>query len=166
MKHIIYTSILMLGLFTSASASAQKFGHINAQDVLMNLPERAQAQGVIESQAAEYQAEVARMQEDLQTKFAEYQAKSETWPAAIREQKERELQGLDQGLQEFGSTVQNELAATEQELLMPMIERVQAAINAVGAENGFTYIFDSSTGATVYNGGEDVVELVKVKLGM
>lgn len=106
------------------------------------------------------------MQEDLQTKFAEYQAKSETWPAAIREQKERELQGLDQGLQEFGSTVQNELAATEQELLMPMIERVQAAINAVGAENGFTYIFDSSTGATVYNGGEDVSELVKVKLGM
>ncbi|MDE0870480.1 MAG: OmpH family outer membrane protein [Flavobacteriales bacterium] len=164
MKHIILTTILTLGLFTSASA--QKFGHINAQEVLMNLPERAQAQGVIESQAAEYQAEVARMQEDLQTKFAEYQAKSETWPAAIREQKERELQGLDQGLQEFGSTVQNELAATEQELLMPMIERVQAAINAVGAENGFTYIFDSSTGATVYNGGEDISELVKVKLGM
>ena len=164
MKHIILTTILTLGLFTSASA--QKFGHINAQEVLMNLPERAQAQGVIESQAAEYQAEVARMQEDLQTKFAEYQAKSETWPAALREQKERELQGLDQGLQEFGSTVQNELAATEQELLMPMIERVQAAINAVGAENGFTYIFDSSTGATVYNGEEDISELVKVKLGM
>ena len=94
MKHIILTTILTLGLFTSASA--QKFGHINAQEVLMNLPERAQAQVVIESQAAEYQAEVARMQEDLQTKFAEYQAKSETWPAAIREQKERELQGLDQ----------------------------------------------------------------------
>ena len=164
MKHIILTTVLMLGLFTSASA--QKFGHINAQDVLMNLPERAQAQVTIESQAGEYEAEVTRMQQDLQTKFAEYQAKSETWPAAIREQKERELQGLDQGLQEFGATIQNELAVLEQELLMPMIERVQAAINAVGSENGFTYIFDASTGATVYNGGEDVLELVKVKLGM
>ena len=164
MKQIILTTVLMLVLFTSSSA--QKFGHINAQDVLMNLPERAEAQGTIESQASEYEAEVTRMQQDLQTKFAEYQAKSETWPTAIREQKERELQGLDQGLQEFGSTIQNELAVLEQELLMPMIDRVQAAINAVGAENGFTYIFDSSTGATVYNGGEDVSELVKVKLGM
>jgi len=50
--------------------------------------------------------------------------------------------------------------------LMPMIERVQDAINDVGAENGFTYIFDTSTGATVYTGGEDVGSLVRAKLGM
>ena len=99
-------------------------------------------------------------------KFGEYQEKGETWPAAIRQQKERELQALDQGLQEFGATVQNELATLEQTLLMPMIERVQDAINAVGEESGFTYIFDASTGATVYNGGEDVSALVKAKLGM
>ena len=33
---------------------------------------------------------------------------------------------------------------------MPMVERVQEAINQVGVENGFTYIFDTSSGATVY----------------
>jgi outer membrane protein len=106
------------------------------------------------------------MQQDLQTKFAEYQAKGETWPDAIRQQKERELQSLDQGMQEFGSTVQNELAQLEQQLLMPMIERVQEAINEVGSENGFTYIFDTSSGATVYAGGEDVGGLVRAKLSM
>jgi len=106
------------------------------------------------------------MQQELQTKYAEYQSKSATWPAAILEQKERELQAIDQGLQEFGATVQNELVQLEQELLMPMIERVQDAINDVGAENGFTYIFDTSTGATVYTGGEDVGSLVRAKLGM
>ena len=132
----------------------------------MSLPERAQAQTTIEAQAGEYEAEMMRMQQDLQLKFSEYQEKGETWPAAIREQKERELQGLDQGLQEFGATVQNELSTLEQTLLLPMIERVQEAINSVGAESGFTYIFDSSTGATVYNGGEDVSALVMAKLGM
>ena len=69
-------------------------------------------------------------------------------------------------MQEFGSTVQNELVSLEQELLMPMVERVQEAINQVGAENGFTYIFDTSSGATVYTGGEDVGALVRAKLGM
>ena len=106
------------------------------------------------------------MQQEFQTKYAEYQSKGSTWPAAILEQKERELQALDQGMQEFGSTVQNELVSLEQELLMPMVERVQEAINQVGAENGFTYIFDTSSGATVYTGGEDVGPLVRAKLGM
>jgi outer membrane protein len=51
-------------------------------------------------------------------------------------------------------------------LLMPMIERVQEAINEVGSENGYTYIFDTSSGATVYTGGEDVGGLVRAKLSM
>tara|TARA_B110000285_G_scaffold235260_1_gene315930 strand:+ start:1285 stop:1782 length:498 start_codon:yes stop_codon:yes gene_type:complete len=163
-KQIFTTAVLVMGLLSSASA--QKFGHVSAQDILMEMPERTTAQGTIEAQAGEYEAEMMRMQQDLQLKFGEYQEKGETWPAAIRQQKERELQALDQGLQEFGATVQNELATLEQQLLMPMIERVQEAINDVGSENGFTYIFDSSTGATVYNGGEDVSALVKAKLGM
>ena len=47
-----------------------------------------------------------------------------------------------------------------------MIKRVRDAIEAVGLEQGFTYIFDSSMGATLYNGGEDVTDLVRTKLGM
>ena len=84
----------------------------------------------------------------------------------IRPKKEKELQQLDSGLQEFGMTIQNDLAQMEQQLLAPMIERVRKAIQDVGAEQGFTYIFDTSTGVTLYNGGEDVTELVKTKLGM
>ena len=160
--------ILLCGLigFMSFGALAQKFGHIDAQNLLLNLPERAEAQASIESTAMEFEQEMTRMQEDLQNKYGEYQAKAESWPAAIRESKEREIQGLDQGLQEFGATVQAELAGLEESLLSPMIARVRAAIEAVGTEHGFTYIFDASMGATLYNGGEDVTDLVRTKLGM
>lgn len=164
MKNFSVAFVLMVA-FTTLGFS-QKLGHINTQEILLNMPERAEAQASIESQAAEYESEMTRMQQELQTKFTEYQSKSETWPVAIRQQKERELQALDQGLQEFGMTVQNELTQLEQELLIPMIERVQSAINEVGSENGFSYIFDTSTGATVYIGGEDVGSLVRAKLGM
>lgn len=165
MKQFLLFTALMVGSLTFAQA--QKFGHVDAQAILLDLPERAEAQAEIEMQAAQYEQEMLRMQEDLQTRFADYQSKQESWPAAIREQKERELQALDQGLQEFGATVQNELAGAEQELLLPMIERVRQAIEEVGAENGFTYLFDTSSGGTVYNGGgEDVSAKVKAKLGM
>ena len=158
--------IALFALLGTANAFAQKFGHLDAQSVLLELPERAEAQASIESAASEYEGEVARMQQELETKFADYQAKAATWPDAIRQQKEKELQQLDSGLQEFGMTIQNDLAQMEQQLLAPMIERVRKAIQDVGAEQGFTYIFDTSTGVTLYNGGEDVTDLVKTKLGM
>ena len=164
MKHILLLAfVALLGM---TDAVAQKFGHLDAQDILLTLPERAEAQASIEAAAAEYETEVSRMQTELETKFADYQAKAATWPDAIRQQKERELQQLDAGLQEFGMTIQNDLAQMEQQLLAPMIERVRDAIEAVGKEQGFTYIFDTSTGVTLYNGGEDVTDLVKTKLGM
>lgn len=164
MKHILFLAfVAFLGM---TDAVAQKFGHLDAQDILLTLPERAEAQSSIEAAAAEYETEVSRMQSELETKFADYQAKAATWPDAIRQQKERELQQLDAGLQEFGMTIQNDLAQMEQQLLAPMIERVRDAIEAVGKEQGFTYIFDTSTGVTLYNGGEDVTDLVKTKLGM
>ena len=164
MKHILLLAfVALLGI---TDAVAQKFGHLDAQDILLTLPERAEAQASIEAAAAEYETEVSRMQSELETKFADYQAKAATWPDAIRQQKERELQQLDAGLQEFGMTIQNDLAQMEQQLLAPMIERVRDAIEAVGKEQGFTYIFDTSTGVTLYNGGEDVTDLVKTKLGM
>tara|TARA_X000000950_G_scaffold279599_1_gene372634 strand:- start:3478 stop:3972 length:495 start_codon:yes stop_codon:yes gene_type:complete len=164
MKHILL--LVFVALLGMTDAVAQKFGHLDAQDILLTLPERAEAQTSIEAAAAEYETEVSRMQSELETKFADYQAKEATWPDAILQQKQRELQQLDAGLQEFGMTIQNDLAQMEQQLLAPMIERVRDAIEAVGKEQGFTYIFDTSMGVTLYNGGEDVTDLVKTKLGM
>lgn len=160
------TLLALVALLGCPQAFAQKFGHLDAQQILLTLPERAEAQATIEAAAAEYESEVTRMQGELETKFADYQAKAATWPDAIRQQKERELQQLDAGLQEFGMTIQNDLAQMEQQLLAPMVERVRKAIEDVGKEQGFTYIFDSSTGVTLFNGGEDVSGLVKTKLGM
>jgi len=165
MKFFLFAAAVCASCFLPVVGQV-RLGHVDAQAILLDLPERATAQATIESQAAQYEAELKRMQEEMQTKFAEYQQKAATWPEAIRTQKERELQGMDTGLQEFAATVQEELQKLEQSLLEPMIERVQTAIDEVGKEQKFTYVCDSSTGATLYNGGEDIAPLVRAKLGM
>lgn len=147
-------------------AAAQKFGHIDSQALLMAMPERDAAEEQLEQQAAMYQQQLQEMQLELQKKYEDYMAKAETWPEAIRKTKEKELNQLQQGLQDFSQTAQQDLAKLEEDLLSPMINRAKEAIEAVGAENGFTYIFDASTGATLFNGGEDVTALVKAKLGI
>ena len=103
-------------------------------------------------------------QGDLQAKWYTSRRPSPGPPPS--EQKEQEITQDQQGLEQFYGTVQQELAMLEQSLLEPMIERARTAIEEVGKEEGFTYIFDTSTGSTVYNGGEDVLSLVKAKLGL
>ena len=169
MKHTITLGLMMATLaLTSANAQVKeaRFGHIDTQSLLEAMPERTSIQTEIEAAAAQFEAEIVRMQSELEGKVAEYQQKAESWPAAIRAQKEQDITQDQQGLEQFYATVQQELAGMEASLLEPMIERARQAIEAVGAEEGFTYIFDTSSGATVYNGGEDVLPLVKAKLGL
>lgn len=158
--------IVMVLAAITLPATAQKFGHIDSQELLMAMPERDKAEEQLEQQAAVYQQQLQEMQQELQQKYENYMAKGETWPEAIRKTKEKELNQLQQGLQDFSQTAQQDLAKLEEDLLSPMINRAKEAIEAVGAENGFTYIFDASTGATLFNGGEDVTDLVKAKLGI
>jgi outer membrane protein len=165
MKNVWMVGLLLV--VAAGSAWAQKLGHVSSEEILLLLPERATAKSTIETRAAEYETAMASMQQEFQMKYADFQAKAESWPPAIRQQKERELQGLDQGLQEFSFTVQSELEQLQQDLLQPMIDRVKQAIEQVGAEKGYAYIFDTSAGAIVYKGGgDDVTPLVKAKLGL
>lgn len=163
----MYRLLIILAMAAvSTSALAQKFGHIDSQELLMAMPERETAQNKLEEQATMYEEQLKAMQTEMQQKYETYLAKTETWPEAIRKTKEKELNQLQQGMQDFSQTAQQDLAKLEEDLLNPMIERARVAIEAVGAENGFTYIFDSSTGVTLFNGGEDVTALVKSKLGL
>jgi|TARA_B110000093_G_scaffold139072_1_gene149318 outer membrane protein len=165
MKQFIFISCLLAGL--SFGANAQKFGHLDAQSLIMDMSVLADIEVKLQTAAQVYEAQIQSMQADLQTKNTEYQAKAATWPEAIRAQKEKDMQTIYQGLEEFTQTAQAELSQLEQSLFNPLVISVQDAINSVGEEHSFTYILDSSTGATVYTGGgTDVTDLVRTKLGL
>ena len=51
--------------------------------------------------------------------------------------------------------------------MQPMIEKANQAINDVAKENGFTYVFDTASGSLlVFPDGDDILPLVKTKLGL
>jgi len=79
----------------------------------------------------------------------------------------REIQELEQRIQAAQEKAQDDLAKQEEELLRPMVERSNLAIREVADTNGFTYIFDTSTGFVLYfDKGVDIMPLVKTKLGI
>jgi len=60
--------VLMLMLFAPMAMFAQKFGHVNAQEVMASMPEFLKAKGDIEASAKKYENELTATQEEVKRK--------------------------------------------------------------------------------------------------
>jgi len=167
MKKILLLLAIVLSI-TSFAQKAQKMGHINSNELLMMMPENQQAQKALQQHSRELEDQSAAMQAELEQKYNDYLAKKDSLSPLIQKTKETELQDLNQRIQAFQQTAQKDLQAKQQELLKPIIEKARNAIREVAKENGYTYVFDTGTGALVYwpEDSDDLLPLVKTKLGI
>ena len=159
--------MVAVALFMGATLTAQdKLGHINSQEILQLLPERAQAEQAIADFQAQLENRMQSLMAEYQTKVQAFQALPAETPETTANDMREEILEMEQRIQKYQVSADQELTLKQQELVAPMLEKVQNAINEVGKENGFTYIYDSSTGVLVYINGEDITPLVKTKLGI
>lgn len=164
------TTLLLLLVFSTSMMFAQnfKFGHINSGELLTMMPEREQAQKDLQKFATELEEQLGLMNTELETKYADYLKNESTYNTAVKTAKQKELTDLQTRIQEFQSLAQQNYQTKEAELFQPIIDKANKAVQEVGKENGFTYIFDISTGTVVFYAETsiNVLPLVKTKLGI
>jgi outer membrane protein len=163
--------ILSLLLFIGVLGYGQqpmKFGHVNTQEIINSLPELNVIQTQIESEYKQKENQLTTMQEDLKNQQEAYMKVAQSMSSQARADKESELQAMGQKVQNYFMLAQQQLQAKEQELKMPLLQKVQTAIQEVGDENGFLYIFEVAGGMPIYRSEQstDVTPLVKAKMGI
>jgi outer membrane protein len=91
-----------------------------------------------------------------------------TYSELAKASKEAELQDMQNRIQTFEQTAQQDIQQKRVELFKPIQDKALKAVSAVAEENGFTYILDKGTGAIVYESSDaqDILPLVKKKLGL
>jgi len=167
MKRLIL--ILTIAVISGNMAYSQKIGHINSNDLLVSMPERASIETEIQNHAKQLETQLLSMQRELETKYQDFQANESLMTEAIREDRIKELTSLEQRLNEFQERAQSDLQKKEQELTEPLITKAKDAINKVAKENGYTYIIDAGFGILLYideTTAEDIMPLVKKELGL
>ena len=98
MKKMILCAICAICGFTTANA--QKFGHVNATEIIQAMPEFTKARADIEALAKTYEADLKSMQDELQKKSEAYDKEQATLPANIKERREKELNEMYQKIQQ------------------------------------------------------------------
>ncbi|MBQ8463412.1 MAG: OmpH family outer membrane protein [Prevotella sp.] len=166
MKKFIICAICAICGFTTAQA--QKFGHVNTQEIIQAMPEFATARTEIEKLTAQYEADLKSMQEELQKKGEAFDKEAATLPDNIKQRREQELNTLYQNIQQTYQDNQQALAKAQQEKMQAITTKVLDAIKTVGQEGNYVYIMEMGAGIPYISTtlSTDVTAQVKTKLGL
>lgn len=158
--------ILALAIALPSFAFAQKFAVVDTDVIMAAMPETKAAEEKIQQASATYQSEFDKLNEEVNKKYADYQALPADTPDAIKERRQQEIQEMADKMQRFQQQAYQDLERQHQQLLAPIQEKLTNAIKSVGAEGAYTMVFPN--GVAFYTGSDviDITDAVKAKLGI
>lgn len=141
-KTLVVAAFLLISFasFAQTNEQATKIGYANVEEILSKMPERTAMQKELETYGQKLQEQFASKETEYNTKLQAYQKGAATMDKVVREDKERELVNLEQGIQKFQYDAQMSLREKEQSLIQPVLVRIENAIKEVAKENGYLYI--------------------------
>lgn len=165
MKKLIVVACLALASFTTFAQ--QKIGYISSEELITSMPEAIKADKEIGDYAKTFQDQLTTMQKELETKYKAYEAGVKSMTEAMKDVKEKELQDLQNRIMSTQQSAEEKIAAKKQEMLRPITEKADKAIQTVAKEKGYSFIFDTSSGGIVYaTEADNIIAAVKAKLGI
>ncbi len=145
-KITLVLSVFFLLLIHTGYAQS-KIGWVNSKTIMDKLPEAQDAQRQIDNLVAQWQSELAKMQNEWQKKFQEYDKKKLILTDQLRAETEKELQDMDKKIVDFRSKKfgQNgELFNKQNELIKPIQNKIFKMLQDIAKEDDYDYIFDKS----------------------
>jgi len=170
MRNVVKIIVLVVFIFGVTAVNAQtktRIGHIDFGKLIEQLPGQDTVKTAMAKYAQSLQDQYQSMQTELQSKIDDYSKNKETFSALIKQTKEKEVADLQTRMEAFQQSAQQDMSDQESKLSAPFIEKAKKAIQEVAKENGFSYVLNNYEGLILYNeGGEDIMPLVKKKLGI
>ncbi|MCW5519417.1 OmpH family outer membrane protein [Aureitalea sp. L0-47] len=150
-----------------------KVGYTNAELLLAYMPEAKSMEQSLQSFQKKLAEKLKAKDDYMKGKYTEYLKLKESGGLSGEEGKRREneLMQLDSEVKKFAQESEQQLMIKRQELLEPILNKLQNAIDKVAEENGFTYIMNQTTSAgvsTILYGPEehDMTEKIMKELGI
>jgi outer membrane protein len=170
-RWIIVLAFLAAAVTANAQDGGLKIGYTNPDYLISNMPEAKQIESDLKVHEQQLSSQLEAKSKDFQAKYQEYQQNAQNMIPEVRADKEQELQNLQQSIQKFQQDAQMSLQRKSGELLQPVYEKIQTAIDEVAKANGYTHIFnpqlDVGVSILLYAREEDdISDLVLKQLGI
>jgi len=161
-------TVLFFVAAASAVTNAQtlRFGHIEMQALIQIMPETAAAMTELEK----LQNDLEEVLEELSNRYNELLMEFEQMGNDVsevrRNAKITEIQELTQRIENFRNNASQQLDRKQAELLQPILNKAEAAIEEVARAQGLIYVFNSADLLYKSNASVDILPLVKERMGI
>jgi len=150
-----------------------KIGYIDSNEIMTKFEEVRQVQVDLEKEQRRLQAEMESRIMQLDSLKQEYDRQRLLMSDSRRQEKEQDIVRREQEVQRFQMDKfgpEGEIYRTQNQLLKPVLAKIDEAIQSVGKKQQYDYIFDAVGGAIVYaldanNLTEDVLEELSKSTG-
>ncbi|MEX0610122.1 MAG: OmpH family outer membrane protein [Balneolaceae bacterium] len=138
--------LLFLSVFSFQEAFSQvKIGYTNPAKVLSQLSEVDEINQQVEELITERDKELGERAAELQQIFSSYESGMAALSEQERSTKEEELMQLNQQFEEDREGILNEVRQKRNELMRPIIERMNTAMEEVAKEMGLDMVLNEGT---------------------
>lgn len=127
-------SVVSVALPEAASAQQLKVGYANAEGILPFLPEYADISQKVQRHVQSSQEVLQAKADAFQADYEKFEKQAELMAADARTAREQQLSTLYAELQQLGAEKEQEAMEYEQSLVQPLLDKVQAAVDAVAKE--------------------------------
>jgi outer membrane protein len=165
---------LLIGLFAilafTASVSAQKFGFVDSQYILENIPEYKSAQQQLDRISLQWQKEIEAKFAEIDKMYKDFQAEAILLSDDMKKKREEEIIDKEKAAKElqkqrFGKG--GDLLKRRQELIKPIQDKVYNAIKEISTTKNYVAVFDKSSDLTILytNPKFDISDAVLEEMG-
>ena len=139
--------------FLSVLVSEFKIGYLNADKILTELDEVRQVQIQLEKEQRKIESDYMNLEMELDSLFRSYEQQKMLMSEERRKKLEKTLTDKQAEIQRFQAEKvgpQGEIYKIHDQLMAPVYAKIDEAIQKVGKQEGYDYIFNVVSGGIVY----------------
>jgi outer membrane protein len=134
---------------SAQSAPPQRFAYVDTRDILNQAPGRAEAEAQLQKEAVVWEAEIKKMQDQMNAMIADFQKKQATFTPAERDKQTKVIQDKQGEFQKRNDEINAEAERRRNEVLQPILDQIKLALEDVRKSSGLDAIFDVGQNATI-----------------
>ena len=142
---------------TSASALAHKVGIVDMQSIYQQIPQMAKIEQQLQTEFAERRQELEKLQGDVRFEMEKFQRESATMSDEQKTALRNKIQGMQKQLAEKGRPLEQEIKARQNQELAKVQKLIVDTIQSVAKSGKFDEVKVKDT--TIYFNHEKVTDL-------
>jgi len=159
----LFTSLIVAGTAASqapqGTATPAKIAYINSAALLAQAPGRAEAEAQFDREVGVYRQQIQRMDDSLKTLVAAFDRDAAKMDSVAREARRTSIGRREAEYQTRARGLDSTMQVRQAQLVKPIMERVQAVIEAIRTEDGYSMIFDVGNQTSVVVAADKKLDL-------